>query len=176
MANAKVISPATNGKSVKEHVMGAAETVKAKLGSGPKAPPVELKKTVVTEPQQPEPAAADTEQLSWRQMLADMGFKLPGWKRTLVAYAAAFLSGYVVGATFSALFNYMFGAAILATGWTFMTVIIYIVGLVIAVYAAAKLGQKVGGYILSGDIDADASRAWGWVKGKVSGSPALRAA
>lgn len=155
---------ASNGKSVKDTIMGAADTAKAKFGTKEKAEPINIKT--------PEPAAAPVEEdmLTMRQMLADMGIHIPSWKRTLVMAAASFLSGYVIGATFNALFNYMFGAAILASGWTFMTVIAYVIGLVIAIYAAIKVAGRVANYIGTGTIDHDAKSAWGWIKGKCGAS------
>lgn len=128
-------------------------------------------------PQMPKPAAAPIkeDELTLKQMLADMGFHMPSWKRNLVAGVASFLSGYVIGATFSALFELMFGAALLASGWTFMLVVAYVIGLVIAIYAAIKVSTRMYGYIASGSVDQDASRAWGWVKAKCSFSnPGLK--
>ncbi len=151
---------ASNGKSIEDSVKGAAESIKAKFGSKPKAEPINLKT--------PEPAAAPIEEpLTMRQMMADMGINIPSWKRTLIMTAASFLSGYVVGSTFNALFNYMFGAAILASGWTFMTVVAYIIGLVITIYAAIKLAGYTANYIGTAQIDRDASRAWAWAKSLV---------
>ena len=165
---------ASNGKTVKNTVMDAAETIKSKLSSGPKAPPVDLKPNVARAPEMDEPASdIGEEKISFRQMMADFGIHLPSWKRHLFAAVTSFIAGYVIGATASALFNYLFGAAILASGWTFMLVCVAIIGFIITVILAYKAGKAIGNYIYSGQVDRDASRAWGWAKGLVTPAPKL---
>lgn len=168
MANAKAveINAKVNGKNIKEQVLGLSDKIKAKLDTGPKAPPVAIKKTVTKKPEQPKPAAAPVEEdeLTFRQMLADMGVFIPTWKRTLVASVASLLSGYVVGATFNALFNYMFAASIMASGWTFISIIAAVVAFIAATYVSCKVAARVLGYVGSGKVDAHASAAWGWTK------------
>lgn len=169
MANAKSveISAKINGKNVKEQVLGYVDAIKGKLDAGPKEPPVAIKKTVTKKPEQPKPAAAPVEEdeLTFRQMLADMGVFIPTWKRALVASVASLLSGYVVGATFNALFNYMFAASIMASGWTFLTIVAAVVAFIAATYVSCKVAARVLGYVGSGKVDAHASAAWGWTKG-----------
>lgn len=155
----------SNGSSIKDQVLGASAKIKAKLDSGPKAKPVEIKA--------PERAAADTEAMSFRQMLEDMGFKMISWKRTLLAYAASFLSGYLIGTTFSALFHYLFAASILASGWTFITIVVAVLMFVAAAYLTILTSQKIGRYIIDGNIDADVASLRAKIGGWFGRSPQL---
>ncbi len=166
---------ASNGKGLKASVMKAADKVSAAIGSKEKAAPIDLtpKATVTEPPVMPERAAAPVEEdeLTIRQMLADFGIFIPSWKRGLVMAVASFMTGYVVGSSAIALFNFMFGAAIMASGWTFILACVAVIGFVLAMYLACKLANKVARYIGSEQVDRDASRAWGWTKGLFTNAP-----
>ncbi len=151
----------TNGATVKDHVMGTAAKLKEKLGPDTKPDPINL-----------EADHSVGDPINFRQILTDMGFKVSDWKRTLLANIAAFLSGYVIGTTFNALFNYMFAASIVASGWTFVTIVAAVITFIAAVYCAAKAARKIGRYIIDGDIDADIaslrSKVGGWFGGRAT--------
>jgi Flp pilus assembly protein TadB len=97
-------------------------------------------------------------------MAASLTLDLPSWKRTVCAFlATAALSvgaGYLIGqiAAYAIVGVMMLGAP-MAIAW-----LIYALALVLSLYAGIKIGQYVGNYVLSGQIDRDVSRAWGGVK------------
>lgn len=92
-----------------------------------------------------------------------LGIAVPDWKRKAVAYVGAFLIGYGFGSLFAYL-DVIFLSS-LATTSVFLYWLAYVLGLVLTIYAAIKVSQKWGGYVISGDIDADLTRAKNWVSG-----------
>lgn len=109
--------------------------------------------------QQPAPAGAVIEEhVSMRDLFANFGIKFPSWKRTLFAFVASFCAGYLIGSVFAVVIEVLMTAIVLATGSQFLALCAYIVGFVLMLYLAIKSGQKIGMYIVSGDIDEDIVR------------------
>lgn len=89
----------------------------------------------------------------------------PSWKRKLAAFFASALlasgAGYVIGT----LAGYaMVGIAALG-GSVLWAYLILIVALILSFYAGLKIGQHVGNYVLSGQVDRDIVAA----KNKITG-------
>lgn len=131
----------------------------------------------------PEPAAdhdtlhaAAEDTVDIRAMLDSMGFVLPSWRRSLLSLAASFCAGYAIGSIAATLLEVLYTAAIMTTGSVFIATAIWVMGFIVAMYAAVKAGQKIGMYFATGDIDRDLSRAWGWAKNLVTPKPVIATA
>lgn len=90
---------------------------------------------------------------------------LPSGKRWMATMLATFGVSAGVGYGVNQLVNY--GIAVIATYSTAAAwpILIAVLGAIIAVYASFKIGQHLGGYILSGQIDRDVASAWNWMFG-----------
>lgn len=104
------------------------------------------------------------------------GFTTPGWKRTLLAYLASFFYGFGIGSIFCIVMDVLFAAIMISTGSAFLAWLVYAIGFCAMLYTAAKGGQKIAGYIIYGDIDADLAAAKAKVVGWFSKKPALASA
>lgn len=104
------------------------------------------------------------DEISMRAMFDNLGVSIPTWKRTLIALVASLASGYLAGSAGMTVTGVLCTAALTATGSMFISTVVYALGLIITVYAALKISQKIGMYIATGDIDSDAAAAWGWTK------------
>ncbi len=100
-----------------------------------------------------------------KQMLASTGAEAIGWKRQFVAFFSTIIlsagAGYVIGT----LAGYAIaGIAVLGGSllWAYLTMVI---AAVLAFYSGLKIGQYVGNYVLSGQVDKDLASA----KSKVGG-------
>ena len=99
------------------------------------------------------------------ELFAEQGFAVPSWKRQLVAFVGSFAVGFGVGSVFNVIISVMMNAIFALTSSMFLVYTLWIVGMLAAAYFALKAGQKVGMYIVSGNIDGDVQR----LKAKVSG-------
>jgi hypothetical protein len=88
------------------------------------------------------------------------GIVIPTWKRVVAANVASIAVNYAWLSPFISLV-----ASIAAPASLFLAVMIWIVSMVLAIYAGMKVSQHVGSYILSGQIDRDVVK----VKNKVLG-------
>lgn len=107
-----------------------------------------------------------------KQMLDRLGLsgEGPSMKRKLAALFATIIlsagAGYAIGSIASYI---IIGIATLGGSilWAYLTLVI---ALLLAFYAGAKIGQHVGNYILSGQIDRDVikvkNKVTGWFKSK----------
>lgn len=98
-----------------------------------------------------------------------LGIVIPDWKRTVLTFIASFCAGWAIGTIASVVLEVLFMSAVTLTGSLFVAWAIYILGFIIAMYAAIKSGQAIGMYIATGNIDRDVSRAWKWTTGLFSG-------
>ena len=102
----------------------------------------------------------------------------PSWKRKLAAVLGsavlAFGAGYIVGE----LLTYMIVGVYVMTGSALLAYLLMMLGLLLAMYAGMKIGQAVGNYVLSGQIDRDIVRVKDTVRGwfKRAPKPELRVA
>jgi len=92
------------------------------------------------------------------------------WKRRLAAFFGSILlaggAGYLIGQ----LAGYAMLGCYALTGSAFLMYTILFIALILAAYAGFKIGQHVGNYILSGQIDRDCvamkDKVFGWFKSK----------
>lgn len=95
-------------------------------------------------------------------------FKAPSWKRTLVAFVTSFLIGYGIGTVAAAILDWMMVGAVAMAVPTFISVIVYILGVLLTIRFAWKVGARVGGAILTGEADERALAAYDAVKGTLA--------
>lgn len=132
------------------------------------------------EPKQPEQVIADSvspeeggmtaEML--KQAAAEAFMKLlgvdenaPSWKRKLAAFFAVGVVAYGIGYGIGTLAGYAIAGIAALGGSVLWSYLIMITALIVSLYAGVKVGQYLGNYILSGQIDADI----GAIKNKVTG-------
>ena len=86
------------------------------------------------------------------------------WKRKLVAgvgvIATVVAGGYFAGT----LITYMGTGAALLGASSFMTLMIYLIGSLLAILAAMRASKVVLMYVLSGKIDTHVDAAWNFIK------------
>ena len=161
----------TQPMSTKDKLIAARNDMLKRKHAGADAAPVRkprAKKTVVSEPVVQSSFDEDLMTLIKRH-LGDVA--IPSWKRAVFAF--------VVGATAAAGFGWLVGTVagyamigVLAMSHSMSLVyLIYALAMLLAVYGGMKVSQKVGGYIVSGNIDRDIAKGWGWVKSKFTREP-----
>ena len=84
-------------------------------------------------------------------ILAD--FEAPSWKRVLAATVISLVVAAGAGWMIGTLTGMLIVSAVALTGMAWIGWVIWALGMVVAFYAGAKIGQHVGGYIMRGDID-----------------------
>jgi hypothetical protein len=77
----------------------------------------------------------------------------------------AMVFGYAVGMTIVDLLAY---GIFLLTGWAYLALAVYIVGMVLTMVTAVYAGGKVAAYIGTGAYTKDMERAGAWIKSKFS--------
>lgn len=95
-------------------------------------------------------------------------FKAPSWKRTLVAVVSAFLVGAGVGWVVGTLLEWLMVGALALAVPTFLIMLVYVLGICIAIYYGGKWGARVGGAILTGEADERALAAYDATKSLLS--------
>lgn len=121
---------------------------------------------------QPKPAAAFIdEEMTLRQMFATFGVALPSWKRTLIAVVLSIAAGAAIGSVSSVFLDILLVGAMSVTGSMFLATCLYVIGLIISMVIAWRVGKRILGYVLSGNIDRDASIAKDKVMGFFKSEP-----
>ena len=77
----------------------------------------------------------------------------------------AMVFGYAVGMTIVDLLAY---GVFLLTGWAYLAMAVYIVGMILTMVAAVYAGGKVAAYIGTGAYTKDMEKAGAWLKSKFS--------
>lgn len=95
-------------------------------------------------------------------------FKAPSWKRTLVAFVTSLLVGAGVAWVAGSILEWMVIGATAMGVSTFVTVIVYALGFIAALYYGGKLAARVGGAVLTGEADERAIAAYDAVKSKLA--------
>lgn len=103
-----------------------------------------------------------------------LGIPAPSWQRTLLTFCASFLAGYGIGMLFNLIDVLLLSSLMSISMFLYWTV--WVIGLALALYAAFKVGQALGSYIVFGDIDRDIARAKNTVTGWFKRSPPALAA
>ena len=96
---------------------------------------------------------------------------MPTWKRTLAAYFAAMVIAGGAGYGIGCLAGYAMIGCFALTGSLFLMYLIMVLAILLSAYAGMKIGQYVGNYVLSGQIDRDVVRAKNWVTGFFKSKP-----
>lgn len=95
----------------------------------------------------------------------DFEFELPSEKRIIAATALTFSLSFTAGYMIGIVTDVIATAALMLTGSVFIWFVIWMLALIGSIYAGMKIGQHVGYYVLSGQIDKDIAS----VKNKVTG-------
>lgn len=109
-----------------------------------------------------------------REACDSLGVPVPSWKRVVITYVAAMCAGYGLGTLFI-LVDALLLSSLMATS-VFLYWAVWAVGLLLTLYAGFKLGNAIGNYIMSGQIDRDIAVAKNKVSGWFKRTPALAAA
>lgn len=118
--------------------------------------------TMNPEAAQPESDAAFT--AYFESLLAG----IPSWKRVLCALALSFTVSAGIGYLGSTLVvSLVIGAVVLGSS-AFMANIIYVLGMIVAVYASYRAGSFAYMNVIDKTVDAQFSKAKGWVTGLFS--------
>lgn len=90
---------------------------------------------------------------AWEQLKADAGFDDPhvdiSNRRILAGWVLGVAAGALTGVAFSSMVDYVVLAAITYTGSMFLATMIYVIGIILAVYAGIRAFNSVFGYIVS---------------------------
>jgi hypothetical protein len=94
-------------------------------------------------------------------------FKTPSWKRTLCAFVTTVVVSMGLGWAAGNLLDWLVvGAGVLAVP-TFVTMVVYALGIIAAVYYGTKLAVRIGGAVLTGEADERAIAAYDAMKNTV---------
>jgi len=95
-------------------------------------------------------------------------FKVPSWKRMLVALLCAGAVGYVIGYIGAFILDaLLIGAIAMGTG-IFLQTVIAIIGIALILYASWIAGGRIAGAVLTGEADERAQAAYNAVTETVS--------
>lgn len=86
--------------------------------------------------------------------------KAPSWKRTLVAFVTSIAIGGAVGWAAGHVLTWMLAGAVMMSAPMFVTLLVYILGVLAAIYYGGKLAARIGGAILTGEADERAVAAY----------------
>lgn len=90
---------------------------------------------------------------------------MPSGKRALAAFFVPFTVSFGVGYGIGQLCQYAIGVIATYSTAAAWPIVVMILGAMLAIYAGFKIGQHLGGYIITGQIDRDVARAWNWAFG-----------
>lgn len=92
-------------------------------------------------------------------------FKVPSWKRTLVAFITTVAAGCGIGWISGNLLSWLVAGATLMAVPTFIVFCVYALGALATMYFGTKLCVRIGGAVLTGEADERAAAAYDAVKG-----------
>ncbi len=114
---------------------------------------------------QAESVTPDDAPFDFRSFMKMAGVDLPSWQRVVCSAIASFAAGYLIGSVASVIIDILVVGTALVTSSMFLTWCVYVIGMVIAFYAAFAAGRAVAQYVLSGSVDQDFAAA----KRKITG-------
>lgn len=92
-------------------------------------------------------------------------FKLPSWKRTLVAFLSTIAVAVGVGTLTTIVLDCLVIGALTLALPLFITVAMYVIAALVAAYYGGRFAIRVGGAVLTGEADEKAAAAYTAVKG-----------
>lgn len=87
------------------------------------------------------------------------GIEVPTGKRIFAASCATFVLGFGTGTVINAIAEVVATTLFMLTGSSFLVFVVWLLAVLGAIYAGLKIGQHVGMYVLTGQIDNDIVRA-----------------
>lgn len=100
-----------------------------------------------------------------KSTFASTGEDMPSWKRQLAAFFGSIVlaggTGYLVGQVA----GWMMLGCFALTGSIFMTYLVMLGAILLSAYAGLKIAERVGNYVLSGQVDRDFIKAKTFVTG-----------
>lgn len=78
---------------------------------------------------------------------------VPSGKRVLAAFAVSLVTGLVTGYVAGVLIDLAVTGVLLLTGSGFLALLVWIIGFVLTIAAAAKLGGITGAAVMNGSVD-----------------------
>jgi hypothetical protein len=93
---------------------------------------------------------------------------IPTERRAMVAFSIGLATSMAVGATIGKITTMAMVGAVMLTGSAFLAMMIWIVGVVLAIYCGVKSFSMAFDYIAKGEIDRDVIRAKEWSENKVA--------
>lgn len=125
-------------------------------------------------PRTPKPAAAPQADKAWFQpTLDDIFDQMPSGKRVFAASAVSFILAFGAGYTIGVIAEIVAMGILVLTGSMLLYFVTWAIAILLSFYAGMKIGQHVGMYVLSGQIDRDIVSAKDYVKGLFSSKPVL---
>ena len=116
----------------------------------------------------PEAASPEAEDKAFTAYFESLLAGIPSWKRVLCALALSFTVSAGIGYLGSTLVvSLVIGAVVLGSS-AFMANIIYVLGMIVAVYASYRAGSFAYMNVIDKTVDAQFSKAKGWVTGLFS--------
>ena len=113
---------------------------------------------------QPSAAPVGEDDFDLKSFLKMAGVNVPSWKRSLITAIACFATGYLIGSVAAVVLDTLMIATAMATGSMFLVACVYILGMIVALYAVFVASRKVAQYIMSGSVDQDIATVKGWFK------------
>lgn len=93
------------------------------------------------------------------------------WKRIAIAFVASIATSVVVGYGAGYLLAYLIVGAALLTGSAFLCSVLYVLGLILAMYVGYRTSSFVYMKIIDKSVDRVAASAWNKVTGLFSSAP-----
>jgi hypothetical protein len=84
------------------------------------------------------------------------------WKRWGIAVVASLLASVAIGQVGGVVLGYLMVGAIVLTGSAFITTLIYVLGILLAMYAGYRASMFIYINVIDKTVDAKCSAAWGW--------------
>jgi hypothetical protein len=164
---APIVAPTTISE-LQQATLDVLRYEKAKAIVDAAAPKVEVKADVPVAPVTPEPAAANVGAVvdeTQGQFIQRMLDSLPSGKRAIASLAVSVLLSAGAGYGIGTIAGYAIVGVAALSGALLWQWVIFILAIALGAYVGMKIGQHVGNYILSGQIDKDAAACWDTVTG-----------
>ncbi len=116
----------------------------------------------------PEAASPEAEDKAFTAYFESLLAGMPSWKRVLCALAMSLTVASGIGYLGGMLVAYLVVGALVLGSSAFVASIIYVLGMIVAVYASYRAGSFAYMNVIDKTVDAQFSKAKGWVTGLFS--------